>query len=157
VLIHEGDFERAVQEANTVVSMAPYDAFALVEMAEVMTVSGLYEQALDWLTISEARDPTRAARYHRDRAYVYRLMGRYEESVREYTCAGFLRPWFRLSLAIDYVRLGRLEEARAAVKELLKVDPKFTLEMWRHGCHHKDPAVREAEIVDLARAGLPER
>ena len=40
---------------------------------------------------------------------------------------------------------------------LEKNDPKFTQAKWREGCFYSDPSIVEAEVADLAKAGLPEK
>ena len=64
----------------------------------------------------------------------------------------------RRSLATTYVRLGRLEEARAVVAEFLKNDPDYTLEKLRLNIKGKfiNPADEKRLIDDLRKAGLPE-
>lgn len=61
----------------------------------------------------------------------------------------------RMMLAACYGNLGRVEEARAAWAELLKVNPDFSLEQRERVLPYKDP--RDfARIADaLAKAGLP--
>jgi adenylate cyclase len=61
----------------------------------------------------------------------------------------------RMMLAACYGHLGRVEEARAAWAELLKVNPDFSLEQRERVLPYKDP--RDfARIADaLAKAGLP--
>ena len=156
VLMQEGDFEGAMAQAKLAIAMGPHDAVAIVAMVEVLTAAGHYEQALEWLATGEAKDPSRRAKYHSDRACLYRLMGRYEDSVREYKQAGPLRPWFRLSHAISYVRLGRMLEAEAIVREILAQHPEFNSGIWRRGNAHSDPSILDEEVQDLARAGLPQ-
>ena len=61
-----------------------------------------------------------------------------------------------LNMAIDFVRLGRIDEAKAQVRMMLeKNDPKFTQTKWRDGYFYSDPSIVEAEVADLAKAGLP--
>jgi adenylate cyclase len=61
----------------------------------------------------------------------------------------------RMMLAACYGHLGRVEEARAAWAELLKVNPDFSLEQRKRVLPYKDP--RDfARIADgLVKAGLP--
>jgi tetratricopeptide (TPR) repeat protein len=155
VLMQEGDFEGALSQIKIAIAMGPHDAVAIVAMVEVLTAAGHYEQALEWLATGEAKDPNRRAKYHSDRGALYRLMGRYEDSIREYTQAGPLRPWFRLSHAISYVRLGRMDEAKAIVRQILEQHPEFNLSIWRWGNAHSDPSILDEEVEDLAQAGMP--
>ena len=51
-----------------------------------------------------------------------------------------------------------MDEAKAQVKLMLeKNDPKFTQAKWRQGYFYSDPSIVDAEVADLANAGLPEK
>jgi TolB-like protein/DNA-binding winged helix-turn-helix (wHTH) protein len=157
-LVHmwRGDYPGSVREAEVAVAMAPYDARVLRYLSEVQLASGNYQTALDWLATAQARDPALPYRYNRMRGNLYRLMGRNEDALAEYAQAGQMGDYPRLVRAIVYVRLGRIEEARAEVAGVLADAPDWTQAMWREGSFYSDPAILEAEIADLARAGLPE-
>jgi adenylate cyclase len=61
----------------------------------------------------------------------YIVAGQFEEAVAESIKAVQLEPnnlWARLTLASSYGSLGREEEARAAAAEVLRIDPKFSVE-----------------------------
>jgi len=59
-----------------------------------------------------------------------------------------------LVLAIAYSESGREEEARAAAAEVLRISPKFSLEVMRQQWPYKDPAVVERQLAALGKAGL---
>ena len=59
-------------------------------------------------------------------------------------------------LAAAYVMLGRLEEAKAAIAQVLRLHPGDTLELVRRTVPISDPEVRERFVGYLAEAGLPE-
>jgi hypothetical protein len=40
---------------------------------------------------------------------------------------------------------------------LEKNDPKLTGAKWREGYFYRDPSIQDAEVADLAKAGLPEK
>ena len=61
-----------------------------------------------------------------------------------------------LLLAIAYVRLGRLADARAEVGKMMKINPAITLQAWRLGYSFRDPAILDRHALDLVQAGLPE-
>jgi hypothetical protein len=52
--------------------------------------------------------------------------------------------------------LGQLEEARAEVAEVLRIDPGFTIELSKRFTIFKDPKDVEHRIDGLGKAGLPE-
>jgi adenylate cyclase len=60
----------------------------------------------------------------------------------------------QLILAIASSELGREAEARAAAAEVLRINPKFSLEVYKERVPIKDPATLEREITALRKAGL---
>jgi adenylate cyclase len=56
-------------------------------------------------------------------------------------------------MAISYIRLGREEEARAAAAEILRINPKFSLELYAKALPFTKP-VAERIVADLRKAGL---
>ena len=61
----------------------------------------------------------------------------------------------RMLLAACYGHLGRLDDADASWKELLKVNPSFSLEQRARVLPYKDPRDFQWIIDGLAKAGLP--
>jgi adenylate cyclase len=59
--------------------------------------------------------------------------------------------------AIGQLRLGRMEDAQAAYKRALALDPAFTQAKWREGYIYSDPTIVEGQVADLAKLGLPEQ
>ena len=59
-----------------------------------------------------------------------------------------------LMLAAVYSELGQAAEARAEVAEVLRLNPKFSLDVHRERAPIKDPAVLERHIAALRKAGL---
>jgi adenylate cyclase len=57
-------------------------------------------------------------------------------------------------LIASYISLGRDEEARAAVQQLLKMNPNFSLASWRYGRTYKNPEDIERLYSALRKAGL---
>ena len=63
----------------------------------------------------------------------------------------------RVALAATYVRLGRLEEARAAAAEVLRIEPTYTLERTERRLRRFSSTEHaEKYLEDLRQAGLPE-
>jgi tetratricopeptide (TPR) repeat protein len=59
-----------------------------------------------------------------------------------------------LTLAAVYDELGREAEARTEAAEVLRLNPKFSLEVHKQRMPIKDPAVLERHLAALRRAGL---
>ena len=92
------------------------------------------------------------------RCWALRLLGKYEDSLAAFKQSKTDSGDAPLNMAIDLVRLGRMDEAKAQVKVMLeKNDPKFTQAEWRQGYFYSDPSIVDGEVADLAKAGLPEK
>jgi tetratricopeptide (TPR) repeat protein len=87
----------------------------------------------------------------------YRLMGKYEEAV------GFYKRLLKdypdhsagnLDLTATYSAMGRMEDARAQAAEVLRINPKFSLERWAKTLRYKDPDDADRYIDALRKAGL---
>jgi adenylate cyclase len=89
----------------------------------------------------------------------YRLTGQYEKAVREYKKAIQLQPndmFSHLCLAVTYVYLGQEENAHAEAEEVLRINPKFSVESHGKYIKHKDDASKKLFIGGMRKAGLPE-
>ena len=88
---------------------------------------------------------------------VYATAGRPEEAIsplKQYITRypNILDP--HLTLAAVYSELGQEAEARAEAAEVLRLNPKFSLEVHKQRMPIKDPAVLERHIAALRKAGL---
>ena len=158
VLTTEGDFDRAVTEADTAMALAPYDSSLIADLSSVLIASGKPDKALEWIDAATIRDPGSARDMVYNRGLALRVLGKYEDSIAAFRQADYPDSDTRIHLAIALVRLGRIDEAKAEVRAYLeKNDPKFTGGAWRTAWFYSDPSIVEAEVADLAKAGLPEK
>lgn len=156
VAMREGDWGRVLHEVEVTTALAPYDAFLITDLAELLAPAGAYDRALANIDFGAARNPADADYQHALRAWVYRLQGRLVDSVRETQAAHLLAPYQRLQYAITLVRLNRMEDARAQIAMVRAQEPGFGLTAWRRGTFHADPAIVAGDLADLAAAGLPQ-
>ena len=59
-----------------------------------------------------------------------------------------------LTLAAVYSELGREAEARAEAAEVLRINPQFSLEVYKERVPIKDPVALERHVAALRKAGL---
>jgi tetratricopeptide (TPR) repeat protein len=156
VLSQEGDFDGALAEADTAAALAPYDAFMLGTLANVATMAGKPERAIDWIKSTVSRDPQNQQRNNYRLGWAYYAAGDYEQSIAAMKNGP---AWVDVPifLASSYVRLGRLEDARAEIKRALAIEPTFTQAKLREGYFYRDPTILERQLADLGKAGLPEK
>ena len=81
------------------------------------------------------------------------MLGRFAEAAQALTQTEFNDA--HLLLAIAYVRLGRLADARREVEKMLKINPAITVQAWRQGYCFRDPAILDRYALDLVQSGLP--
>ena len=87
----------------------------------------------------------------------YYLAGRPEEAIaplKQFLSRYPNRLDIHLMLAAVYSELGQAAEARAEAAEVLRINPKFSLEVHKERAPIKDPAVLERHLAALRKAGL---
>ena len=87
----------------------------------------------------------------------YYLAGRPEEAIaplKQYLTRYPNILGAHLTLAAVYSELGKEAEARAEAAEVLRLNPKFSLEVHKERAPIKDPAMLERHIAALRKAGL---
>jgi adenylate cyclase len=88
-----------------------------------------------------------------------RMTGRYEEAVPAYKKAIQLEPnniSSHIGLAGTYSLMGREKEARAEATEVLRINPKFSVDSWKKSLAslYKDQSETEKIVNSLRKAGL---
>ena len=157
VAAQERDFARAVSEANAAASLAPYDAFLLGDLSQVLVMAGQPDQAIDWASRAAINDPAMAWSYHGNRGWAYETQGKYEKSLTALKLSrSDILIYIPLLMVIDLVNLGRIDEAKATLAQALKLDPSFTQAKWRDITFYSDMSIVDREVAALAKAGLPE-
>jgi adenylate cyclase len=87
----------------------------------------------------------------------YAVAGRYDEArlpLQRYLSRypNILPP--HLTLAVVYNELGQVAEAQTEAAEVLRLNPKFSLEVYKQREPIKDPVVLERHLAALRKAGL---
>jgi len=154
VLVQERDFDGALDAVNKTVALAPYDTFMLSRLMIVLVQIGRPDQALQWADQVAAQDRALGWSYNYGRGWAYLLLGQFGEAVDALKQTEHVDA--HLVLAIAYARLGRLSEARAEVKKMMKINPAITLQTWRWRYSFQDPAILDRYALDLVQSGLPE-
>ena len=157
VLASENDFDRALNEADTAVALAPYDGTMYGNLAQLLITAGNPDKGMEWNDLAHPRDPNSLKFQNYNRGLALRVLGKYEDSVAAFRQSFYPDGDTPIHLAVALVRLGRIDEAKTEVKLMLKNDPKSTGARWRLGYFYRNPSIQDAEVADLAKAGLPEK
>jgi len=161
--LYQRQHELAIAEGARAVALGPNNADVHAMMGHILRFAGSFEEAIDMTKKAVRLHPNYPSFYLMELAMCHYYLGKYEEAV---AFAEQLRTlaqsrgednilWSsHLILAINYIRLGREKEARAAATEVLRLFPSFSLEWDRLYSCYKDPAHLERQHEDLRKAGL---
>jgi adenylate cyclase len=158
--LQKRQYDKAIAESERAVALDPNGAEALVTLGQILTNSGRPEEAIPVLKTALRLNPFPRVRYFALLGAAYRMTGRYEEAIAMGKKAIKMAPDFftvHLTLAATYIYLGREEEARAEAADVLRINPKFSLERYAKRSTQKNKAELERFIDALRKAGIPEK
>jgi adenylate cyclase len=156
-------YERSIADAERAIALDPNSASGYFLLAQDQGFAGKPEDAIESANKAMRLDPRNRDLYLVTVAWSYNLMGRYAEAVpllKRHQARYPNQIAAHYNLAVAYVELGRMDEARAEVAELLRISPQLTLEGFKRAEEHgvgyplKDRAVADRELADVGRAGL---
>jgi adenylate cyclase len=156
------EYEEAIKEAERAVALGPSHSFVHAISAHILRFSGRYDQAIAMNKKAMRLQPYLDSWYLTELSMSYYCIGRYKEASdiaeqfrRLAQSRGEEIVWVAyLMLAMNYVRLGRDQEARQAVAEIIRLNPDYSLELDRRYSCYKDPHILERQHEDLRKVGL---
>jgi TolB-like protein/Tfp pilus assembly protein PilF len=149
--------DKGVAEAERAVGLAPGSAYTQFNMGRVLRFAGRPEEAIAWHKKAIRHDPVPDGPVLFGLCHAYWFAGRCEEAVPVCKKAIRVSPnnmGAHLYLTGTYVSLGRIEEARTQAQEVLRIDPKFSLERYAKTQPYKNQADTESFIDAIRKAGL---
>ena len=155
----QGKHDKAIAEAKKAVDLTPNSAWANGCLG---TFLGYADRPDEAIVVSE--NALRLNPFPTDwdllfSALGYIVAGRYEEALLYNKKAQKRNPaniWSYFYQAGIYGHLGRQEEAAAAAKELLRLNPKFAVKQYEKTSWFKNREKWNLIISGLRKAGLPE-
>jgi adenylate cyclase len=150
-------YDKAVAEAERGVDLNPNLADSHAWLGLTLILSGRYQEAILEFEKAIRLNPIPPSWYLHNLGLAYFRTGRYEEGIRECEKAVRQKPdslYARLELAAVYSLSGRDEEARAEGTEVLRMNPRFSLEELEKRLTHKNQEDKERYIGALRKAGL---
>jgi TolB-like protein/cytochrome c-type biogenesis protein CcmH/NrfG len=153
------DYEKAIAYGEKAVALEPNHADATLQLARTLTYAGRPEETIELTKKAMRLSPYYPDMYLGVLGTAYRLAGNYDEAIAAYDKRRERNPHSTmpyLGLALVYSEVGRNEEARAAASEVLKRNPKISLNQVRNRLPYQDPAEVDRIIAALRKAGLPD-
>jgi len=152
-----GQHDKAVAEGEKAVALNPNSADSHMKLGKILTFAGRYEESLPELKTAIRLNPIPPNIYLYSLGISYTLMGQYNEAITWCEKAVRREPnslFARLFLAAAYSRAGRNEEARIEAAEVLRINPKFSLEKFAKSVTYKNQEDVERTVSALRKAGL---
>jgi TolB-like protein/Flp pilus assembly protein TadD len=157
LLVLVRQYDKAVAEAERGVSLDPNVADIYGWLGMVYRYVGRSEDAVVAYEKAIRLNPIPPNFYLFGLGLSYAWTERYEEAVTVFEKAIQDHPdafYVRLFAAAVYSLVGRDEEARAEAAEVLRLNPKFSLERWGKSLRYKNQEDQEQFISALSKAGL---
>jgi adenylate cyclase len=149
-------YDKAIAECERAVFLDPNSAENLMRLGTVLNYAGRAGEAIPYLQNAIRLNPLPTANYFVQLAFAYRDSGQYEKAIEAAKKALQREPNTQspyIHMTISYIRLGREEDARASAAEILRINPRFSLERYAKILPFSQP-VADRVVEDLRKAGL---
>jgi adenylate cyclase len=149
--------DKAVAEGERAVALNPNGATAYVALAGIAGCAGKWEESISYSKQAMRLSPFSESMDYWILGRSYFMTGQHDEAILTLKKAvqinvDFLPP--HISLAACYSSLGRDTEAATEAKEVLRINPRFSIESYAKTLPYKNKADIEREVAALRKAGL---
>jgi adenylate cyclase len=151
------EYEKGVVEGERAVALNPSGATGLVSYAASLRYAGRYEEAIPLLQKAIRLNPIASRLNYQWLGIALMMTARFDEAVSAYKNALQGSPnalWPHINLAATYSMMGREKEAQAEAAEVLRINPKFSLDFWAKTSLIKEQSERDKIYNALRKAGL---
>jgi adenylate cyclase len=151
------EYDKAIAEGERAVALDPGGAGVYTMYAMSLHYAGRSEEAILMFQKAIRLNPAGETGIYLHFGHALRTTGRFEEAVSAYKKA--LQPapdniFAHLGLAVAYIMMGREQEARAEAAEVLRINPKFSVDSYAELLMNQDQSVIDNFIGALRKAGL---
>jgi len=157
IYIMRKEYEKGIREAERAVELEPNGADAHAFLGMGLRFADRPEEAIPILKKAIRLDPHAPGWYLHVLAGAYREIEKYEEATYWAEKAVQQNPKNALSrvvLCSIYSLAGRMDKASAQAKEIMRLNPKFSVERIARTDPQKNQAVKKRYIDALRKAGL---
>jgi len=151
--------DKALAQGEKAVALNPNSAECHYRLGKILTFAGRWEESIPEYERAIRLNPIPPNKYIFSLGLAYGWTGQYEEAITWCEKAIHQKPNSFLAhfmLTVVYSLSGRNEEARIQAAEVLRIQPKFSLEEQKKKSTYKKETDREKLFGALRKAGLPE-
>ena len=152
-------YDESIAEAEKAVALNPNSAQCRYRMGKVLSFAGKWKESLPEYKKAIRLNPIPPNMYLWSLGLSYAMTGQNEEAITWGEKAIRQEPdslLAHLIMAAIYVFSGRDEEARVEAAEVLRINPKFSLDKFAKRASYKKKADNELMIGAWRKAGLPD-
>jgi len=151
------DYDKALYHGRRSVELNPNSANSATNLAFILRCAGEYDEAVRQCERAMLLDPKGIAYPLFQLGTTYVMMGRNEEAIEALRKSleisqRNMPTWVALTMA--YSSLDRMEDARAAASEILKMNPNFSVEDFARAMPYKNAETAKVMADALRKAGL---
>jgi len=149
--------DKAVAQGEKAVALSPNAADSHFRLGKVLTFAGRLEESIPEYKIAIRLNPIPPGYYLWSLGASYAFTGQYDEGMTWCEKAVRQEPndlLARVMMTAVYSFSGRDEEARAEAAEVLRIQPKFSLENYAKRITYKNEEDKKLLIDSLRKAGL---
>jgi TolB-like protein/cytochrome c-type biogenesis protein CcmH/NrfG len=151
------DYEKALYYGKRSIELNPNSTNSASMFGWTLRSVGRFEEAIREYERAMRLDPKCVELPLTQLGTTYVMMGRYEEAIEALRKSLGIKPrnlaaWITLVMA--YSSLDRMEEARAAAAEVLKLNPNFSVEPFSKAMPYKNPETAKFMVDALRKAGM---
>ncbi|MHC4687982.1 MAG: tetratricopeptide repeat protein, partial [Planctomycetota bacterium] len=157
LFIYTKQYDKSVSKGELAVNLNPNAADTHALLGMIYRYVGRWEDAIEEYKKAVRLNPIPPTWYLWGIGLSYAMTGQYEEGIRE--CKKAIQqapnsPHPHMHMTMIYGLAGLEEEARAQAEELLRINPKFSVEHWKKRLTYKNQSDKEQIINALLMAGL---
>jgi tetratricopeptide (TPR) repeat protein len=148
---------KALAEGEKAITLNPNSAYSHMRYGKILTFAGRYEESIPILKKAIRLNPIPPNIYLYSLGISYCWTGEYEEAIIWCEKAVKKEPnsmFARLFMAMAYSFSGRDKEARIEAAEVLRIQPKFSLEKFAKKATFNNKADADRLISALRKTGL---
>jgi adenylate cyclase len=149
--------DKGIQECERGVALEPNSALAHFFLNLALRYAGRAKEAITMCKEAIRLDPIPMSGYYQGLTNAYCLTGQYKEAITAGRKAVHIEPNNLIAhvfLAAAYSLHGREEEAHIEAGEVLRINPKFSVDHWEKTIPYRNKADKELIIGALRKAGL---
>jgi len=150
-------YEKAIAAGERSVELDPNGADVHGLLGSTLCFAGKVDEGIEQLKQGIRLNPFPTHGHFQNLGRCYRQKGEYEKALTTYKKALQRGPdalYNHTGLAIVFALLDRQEEAHAAAKKVLEIDPKFSVELGSKAWPYKNQADLKLVVDALHKAGL---